>query len=264
MPDDLPALVRAAPALRGIFCDVDDTLTKDGVLVPEAYAALAAARAAGLHVVPVTGRAAGWAAVFASTWPVDAAIAENGAVYFRRAAGSRVVTARFWQSDAERAAAQITLDRIRDDVLRHVPRARLADDQWLRRCDLAFDIGETQRLSNDEIDDILARIRKGGASATRSTIHAHAMSGDWDKARMCARLARELFGEDLDTTRSAWLFVGDSPNDQSCFAYFPLSVGVANVRRWLDVLSPPPRYVASKEGGEGFAEIVLALLGRAA
>jgi HAD superfamily hydrolase (TIGR01484 family) len=255
---DLAALARAARGLRGIFCDVDDTLTHDGVLVPAAYEAIARARDAGLRVVPVTGRPAGWAAVIAATWPVDAAIAENGAVYFRR--DGRVVTARYWQSDAEREAARPKLETIRDAVLTHVPRARLATDQWLRRCDLAFDIGETQRLPDDVIAEMARLVTGAGANVTRSTIHLHVVAGDWDKARMCVRLARELFGEDLDATREHWLFVGDSPNDQPCFGYFPLSAGVANVQRFIGELHPPPSFVATREGGHGFAEVVNAVL----
>jgi hydroxymethylpyrimidine pyrophosphatase-like HAD family hydrolase len=91
-------------------------------------------------------------------------------------------------------------------------------------------------------------------------VHAHAFFGDHDKARMCERFARQFLDEDLPATRADWLFVGDSPNDQSCFAYFPHAAGVANVRRYLDVLAPPPRFIADGEGGHGFAEIVSLLL----
>ena len=41
---------------------------------------------------------------------------------------------------------------------------------------------------------------------------------------------------------------------------FPLSAGVANVRRYLDVLDPPPVFIADGEGGEGFAEIARVVL----
>ena len=56
-----------------------------------AYAALERLRAAGLLVVPVTGRPAGWCDHIARMWPVDAVVGENGAFWFRhdaqRAAG---------------------------------------------------------------------------------------------------------------------------------------------------------------------------------
>ena len=49
----------ARRAIRGVLTDIDDTLTTHGRLLPEAYAALAQLRAAGLLVIPVTGRPAG-------------------------------------------------------------------------------------------------------------------------------------------------------------------------------------------------------------
>ena len=78
---------------------------------------------------------------------------------------------------------------------------------------------------------------------------------------MCVRAARHWWDVDLDATRAQYLFVGDSPNDQPCFAYFPVSAGVANVARYLDRLAPPPVYVADSEGGHGFAEIANLILG---
>jgi hypothetical protein len=252
-----------ASRLSGIFCDVDDTLTHHGVLVPAAYEAIARATDAGLRVVAVTGRPAGWAEVFACTWPLAGAIAENGAFAVRRAPSGRSVERMTWD-DAETCSAQgARLRALADAIVRDIAGARLADDQWLRRCDVAFDIGETQTLSPATIDAIAARIRAAGARCITSSVHAHAFFGDHDKAAMCARAARAWWNLDLDATRADWLFVGDSPNDQPCFAYFPVAAGVANVRRYLDGLSPPPAYVADSEGGHGFAEIVnLVLDGR--
>jgi len=249
-------LAPVAARLRGIFCDVDDTLTHEGVLVPAAYEAIARATAAGLRVVAVTGRPAGWAEVFACTWPLAGAIAENGAFAVRRASDGKGVERMTWD-DADTCHAQgAKLRALADDLVRDIPGARLADDQWLRRCDVAFDIGETQQLPRPTVDAICARIRAAGARCITSSVHAHAFFGDHDKAAMCARAARAWWDVDLDITRDDWLFVGDSPNDQPCFAYFPVAAGVANVRRYLDRLAPPPAYVADAEGGYGFAEIV--------
>ena len=257
---DYRALAAFAPGLRGIFCDVDDTLTHDGALVPAAFDAIARATAAGLRVVAVTGRPAGWAEVFACTWPIAGAIAENGGFAVRRS--GRSVERTTWESADLCASHHAQLQTIAAELLRDVPGARVADDQWLRRCDLAMDIGETQQLPPAVVDDICRRIRAAGARCITSSVHAHAYFGDYDKARMCERVARDWWHEDLAATRGDYLFVGDSPNDQPCFAYFPLAAGVANVRRYLDRLAPPPSYVADHEGGYGFAEIVSVMLDR--
>ena len=65
--------------IRGVFTDIDDTLTTDGVITPDALAALHNLKAAGLAVIAITGRPVGWSEPFVSQWPVDAIVAENGA-----------------------------------------------------------------------------------------------------------------------------------------------------------------------------------------
>ena len=50
----------ARRALRGVLCDIDDTLTTEGRLTAAAYAAMERLQQGGLRVVPITGRPAGW------------------------------------------------------------------------------------------------------------------------------------------------------------------------------------------------------------
>jgi len=71
-----PAVERAR--IVGVLTDVDDTLTTEGAVTPDALQALAALARSGLHVIPITGRPVGWSAPFAAQWPVDAIVAENG------------------------------------------------------------------------------------------------------------------------------------------------------------------------------------------
>ena len=69
---------------RGLFTDIDDTLTADGAITPEALQALCDLRDAGIPVIAITGRPMGWSACFVQpgpqAWPVMAIVAENGAV----------------------------------------------------------------------------------------------------------------------------------------------------------------------------------------
>ena len=55
---DWPAT--ACAGLVGLFTDIDDTLTTEGAITPDALDALGALKAAGLHVIPITGRPVGW------------------------------------------------------------------------------------------------------------------------------------------------------------------------------------------------------------
>jgi HAD superfamily hydrolase (TIGR01484 family) len=252
-------LVPHAADLRGVFSDIDDTLTHEGVVGTEAYVALQRARAAGLRLVLVTGRPAGWAEVLASVWPVDAAIAENGGIaYLKR--GRRLERVYFDDGDPDDNARRLTA--LANDILRTFPYARRSEDSTLRITDLAFDVGEHQQLARPEIDAITARCRELGAHTLVSSVHAHASFHAADKAKMSARVAGLLWGEREADVAAHYAFVGDSPNDQAAFAFFDASIGVANVARYAVDLDPPPRYVTPSPGGHGFAEAIDAILSR--
>jgi hydroxymethylpyrimidine pyrophosphatase-like HAD family hydrolase len=253
----LADLALRSAGLRGVFSDIDDTLTHEGVVDPVAYAALARARAAGLRVVLVTGRPAGWAEVLASVWPVDAAIAENGGIaYLKR---DRRLE-RIYFAPGEPADDARRLAALADEILGAFPFARRSDDGALRITDVAFDIGETQQVGAADIDALTARCRALGARTLVSSVHAHAFFHAADKAQMSARVAGVLWGESPAEVAERYAFVGDSPNDQAAFAFFTASVGVANVTRYAADLRPPPRYVTPSPNGRGFAEAIDALL----
>src|SRR3546814_3398050 len=84
---------------------------------------------------------------------------------------------------------------------------------------------------------------------------------DWS-SDVCSSdlLFAERFGADLDAVRGQAVFAGDSPNDAPMFGYFPYSVGVANVRPFLDRIAARPAFVTAGEGGPGFVELAEALL----
>ena len=256
---DWPAA--AQRAIRFLLLDIDDTLTTDGRLTAAAYAALERLSQRGLRVIPVTGRPAGWCDLIARFWPVDAVVGENGAFWFRYDLERRTMIRRFWLSEEERTAARERLDRLGHEILTAVPGARLAADQPYRVADLAIDYREDAGpLPAEDVDRIVALMHAAGATAKISSIHVNGWFGDWDKLAMTRRLFREAYGIDLDSQRDAVAFIGDSPNDEPMFAYFPLSVGVANIRRYLPRLNSPPAYVTEGAAGGGFVEFAEVLL----
>lgn len=240
--------------LTGVCFDVDDTVTRDGVLDPAAYASLFALRAHGLKLVAATGRPLGFAEIIARTWPVDAAVGENGAGFVARS--GRALREGYWDAAEVRGEQQVRLARIRERVQRELPEIAVSSDSWARRCDLAFDVREEHSLDDATIEQLLALIAAEGAHPSVSSIHAHAQLGDHDKARGIALVARELWGFDEQRCRREFLFIGDSGNDAAAFSFFALTAGVANVQRHLPRLPNPPRFVAAREHGAGFAEIV--------
>jgi hypothetical protein len=257
--DQLPenALARA----RGVFADIDDTLTTGGRLTAEAYAAMSALHDAGLLVVPITGRPAGWCDHIGRMWPVDAVVGENGAFYFAYDRVARRLTKRFRDDEATRAANRARLAAVRDRILTEVPGTALASDQLYREADLAIDWCEdVPPLADDAVDRIVAIMRAAGMTAKVSSIHVNGWFGVYDKLGMTRMLMQERFGVDLDAARDRYLFVGDSPNDAPMFGYFPLSVGVANVGRFAARLEHAPAFVTAGESGTGFAELAARLL----
>jgi hydroxymethylpyrimidine pyrophosphatase-like HAD family hydrolase len=69
--------------IKGVFADIDDTITSDGRLTADAYQALERLHQGGLMVIPITGRPAGWCDHIARMWPVDGVVGVNGGFYFR-------------------------------------------------------------------------------------------------------------------------------------------------------------------------------------
>ncbi len=253
--------LRDAAGIRGVFCDIDDTLTTDGRLTARAYAALESLKAAGRLVVPITGRPAGWCDHIARMWPVDAVVGENGAFYFQYDDKSRKMRKRFRDDEAVRMANRARLAAIRGLILKEVSGCGIASDQLYREADIAIDFCEdVPRLPDAAIDRIVAIMRDSGMSARVSSIHVNGWFGDYDKLGMTRTLMRERFGVDLDAEKAHYVFVGDSPNDAPMFGYFPRSVGVANVADFSARLESPPAYITGARSGDGFVELVAHLL----
>lgn len=251
---DMPAA--AAAAVRVVFADVDDTITHEGRLPARAYRALEDLHEAGLAVVPVTGRPAGWCDMIARLWPVDGVVGENGAFYFAYDRSVKRMRRVFSASDDERRVGRLHLDRIRDRVLTEVPGAAVAGDQLYRESDLAIDFCEdVVPLDTAAIKRICAIFAEEGAVAKVSSIHVNGWYGRYDKLTMARRFAADILGLDIDRDKVRIVYVGDSPNDAPMFGFFPLSCGVANVLRFQGEMDAEPTYVASAEGGFGFVEV---------
>ncbi len=253
----------------GVFTDIDDTLTTHGAITEEALDALAALKAAGLHVVAITGRPVGWSEPFARSWPVDAIVAENGSVALVREMAHSphgevpIGVHRLYQQDAATRFANFhRMQRVAQHILREVAGSCLARDSAGRETDIAIDHSEFVHLPQEDITRVMAIMQSAGMSATVSSIHINAWYGGHSKLEGARWIVRELFGRDLDKECERWVYVGDSTNDQLMFAAFDNSVGVANIRRFLPELTHLPRFVTCSDRGAGFAEMAAALLSR--
>ena len=242
--------------LRGVLTDIDDTLTADGRIEAVALAALRRLHEEGLPVIAITGRPAGWSEPFARSWPLQAIVAENGAVMLRRSGGG--VRHDFTADEPTRSANFQRLQACANDVQARVPGARLATDSSGRLTDIAIDHSEFAHLDVAQIAAVSAVMREHGLQATVSSIHINGWIGEhskWTGARWAVETAL-----DVPFRPHEWLYVGDSTNDETMFERMPLSVGVANIARFAPRMRHLPAYVTRGERGEGFAEVAAALL----
>lgn len=246
-------------SLLGVFTDIDDTLTTDGAITPAALTCLADLKAAGLYVIAITGRPVGWSEPFAQTWPVDAIVAENGAVSLERD-GSGSLRKRYLQDASTRTANFARMQAVAAQVLAAVPGATLAQDSAGRETDIAIDHSEFTHLPQAQIAQAVSLMQAAGMNATVSSIHINGWFGQHNKWVGAQWIARELLGRDLAAEVARWAYVGDSTNDQLMFEAFPHSIGVANVRRFEAQLTHAPRYITLSERGAGFAEVARVIL----
>jgi HAD superfamily hydrolase (TIGR01484 family) len=248
--------------LRGVFFDIDDTFTTHGKIGPLPFQAIWSLKEAGLKVVPITGRPAGWCDHIARMWPVDGVVGENGAFYFWYDQEGKRIGKRFMDPDPVREEKRRRLSLVKEEILRSVPGTALASDQQYREADLAIDYCEDVKpLPWPEVEKICDIFKKHGATCKVSSVHVNGWFGDYNKLGMTRLFVLERWGLKLDDHKDRFLFCGDSPNDEPLFEYFPHSAGVKNILTFVSRMNHLPAYVAALEGGEGFAEIVRALLG---
>ncbi len=258
--------------IRGVFTDIDDTLTTEGQITPDALNALAQLQAAGLTVIAITGRPVGWCAPFAASWPVHAIVAENGAVALvpsllaeenasQPSPKLHKPLSKLYQQDAAtRASNRLRMQAVGERVMREVPGVGLTQDSAGRETDLAFDYNEFVNVPPDTVQRVLDVLVQEGMQTTVSSIHIHGCFGHFDKWLGACWIGHQLLQRDIAHELDRWVFVGDSGNDQAMFEHFTHSVGVANIRRFESQLSHLPRYIAHGERGAGFAEVARAVL----
>ncbi len=245
--------------LKFLLTDIDDTLTDEGQLGAQAYEALWNLHNSGVHVVPITGRPAGWCEMIARMWPVSGVVGENGGFYFRY--HDKKMQRHFFFDQQTQTSNRLKLNNLEKEILEKVPGSDLASDQFCRLMDLAIDFCEdVPALPSSEVQKIVDIFKAHGAQAKVSSIHVNGWFGDYDKLTMSLKFLEKEFGVSAQEAKKVCAFSGDSPNDEPMFGYFPHSFAVANIQNFIDQIQHKPTYVASKRGGLGFTEIAQQIL----
>jgi HAD superfamily hydrolase (TIGR01484 family) len=244
-----------------VLCDLDDTLTLNGRLPAASYSGLEQLSQAGKKVIIVTGRPAGWCDMIARFWPVEGVVGENGAFYFRYLEAENRMIRNFLVDEKKRERDRAKLSALFSELRKAYPKIRLASDQAFRVSDIAIDICEdVVPLSKDVVLDIVKKLETRGATVKVSSIHINAWFGQFDKLSMLRTFLNDAFKLGAEKSKKCTLYVGDSPNDEPMFAFFPHTVGVRNIENFSAQMRHLPHYVTRAEGGLGFLELARALV----
>ncbi len=248
-------------SLRFLLTDIDDTLTDEGQLGAESYAAMWKLHDAGIHIIPITGRPAGWCEMIARMWPVSGVVGENGGFYFRY--HDKKMHRHFFFDEKTQQENRLKLKALESEILKKVPGCDMASDQFCRLMDLAIDFCEdVPALPRSEVQKIVDIFNAHGAQAKVSSVHVNGWFGSYDKLTMSLRFLEKEFDISAAEAKNVCGFSGDSPNDEPMFAYFPNSFAVANIKNFIDQIKNKPTYVTNQRGGLGFTEIAQVILNK--
>lgn len=241
---------QALAQTRLIATDMDGTLTQNDGFRPELLMTLEHLRDSGMPVLITTGRSAGWVHGLLHYLPIVLAIAENGGLYFTKA--NRHAT---FLQPIPNNHRQLLLQQF-NQLREKYPQLKESSDNPYRLTDWTFDV---TGLSLDDLQWMTNTCHTNGWGFTYSTVQCHIKPLPQDKASGLTQVITQQFP---NLAHHQVLTIGDSPNDESMFdpTQFPNSVGVANVRHYLDTLAHHPTFITQAEEGKGFQEIATALL----
>lgn len=245
---------QALADLSFLVSDIDDTLTLDGVLPAQVYAALEALRGVGIRVILITGRPAGWCDMIARFWPIDAVVGENGSFYFKPQKGQ---IKRVWMDDAATRHAHLhRLQQMADTIVSEFAGTALAEDNPWRATDVAVDFAEdVPPLSLEIAGQVRDRFQALGATAKVSSIHVNAWIGSYDKLSMFEKLLADEYGLAVKDVVQQSIYTGDSPNDAPMFRRFTLSIGMHSVTQYDMPKADLPKFLTLGNGADGFMQV---------
>ena len=248
LPNDI------SPQPKIVFTDVDDTLTYKGSLPKETFVALHRLQDAGITVIPVTGASAGWCDCIIKTWPIKHMIGENGSLIVEKNENG-IVSTQFTKNPETVKKDLIRLKEIGEELTTRYPDIQYTQDQAFRLTDIAFDIGQTVTVPEEQSIAATAWLNTQGVQARRSSIHINVWLGEYSKSSGALSWL-----DNRNISEKSCLFIGDSPNDESMFEQFSNSVGVANIDRFLAEMEFTPNYITQNPGGHGFVDLTNVLL----
>lgn len=237
--------------VKYIVSDVDDTITRDGKLYPPVLEALYRVKMSGRTIVLLTGGSAGWADGYIRQWPVDAVIAESGAVMMCHSKGGEIV------SLINPVIRKDEVLQMRRKLIEYTSPYPFSSDQFARVFDVAYD---KKKMSDAEIKALKNILTLFGASFSESSIHINAWFGDYSKKSALLYYMTESLGIEEEDYLENGIYLGDSLNDEPLFEYFPHSIGMHSVEDMREKFTSLPTWITDGTGGDGWVEFAHALL----
>lgn len=248
LPRLQPLCPEALQSVCLIATDMDGTLTQHEKFTPTLLQTLAQLQEAGIPVVIVTGRSAGWVSGLVHYLPVAGAIAENGGFYYPGQPNA-VPLPLVEIADLPRHRQQLRqmFTRLQADF----PQICESGDNLFRLSDWTFDV---QGLNLGDLQHMADCCQAQGWGFTYSTVQCHIKRAQQEKANGLKTVLERYFPQ---FRFDQIITVGDSPNDATLFdaEQFPLSVGVANLKHYASQMLHLPRYVTQAAEVKGFCEV---------
>ncbi|EDM78199.1 HAD-superfamily hydrolase, subfamily IIB [Plesiocystis pacifica SIR-1] len=242
----------AIARLRVVATDIDGTLTRAGALRAELLTAFEALGAAGVQLIPISGRPAGEVLGLCRYLPgVEFGVAENGLFEIVPDHAPR------WLGEPTQLDRLVAVGEHLNRE--HAAKLRRTGDAFCRLGDVAY---ERDGREEGELERLRVAAEAEGVCLIWSTVHIHLAERVPDKGAGLLALFAE---REIDPR--AVVTIGDSPNDVGLFAphesgaaRFGLTVGTADVpakREWFAHL---PERVTRQRELDGFLELSARLL----
>lgn len=233
--------------IRLIATDMDGTLTTGGKFSAALVQALENLAVAGIKVLIVTGRSAGWVSGLSSLMPVVGAIAENGGLFYSSTSEEPTLITPIADFSAHRQELALVFAQLKAKF----PQIQESRDNRFRLTDWTFDVAG---LTVEELQTMSNICYEMGWGFTYSNVQCHIKPQGQEKAIALLKVLYEYFP---GYSPAEVVTVGDSLNDESLFnqQYFPMSVGVANVLKYAGKLQYKPSYITDAAEGEGFCQL---------
>lgn len=233
-----------------IATDMDGTLTMQGKFTSRLLQAFDRLNQAGIQVLIVTGRSAGWVSGLAHYLPIWGAIAENGGLFYL--GETQEILVPISDLKIHRQKLSEMFEKLRSQF----PKIQESSDNAFRLTDWTFDVSG---LGLEDLETMNSICQKNSYGFTYSNVQCHIKIAEQDKASGLNKILQNYFSQ---YDREQIATVGDSPNDESLFDanQFLISIGVANLKHYKNQLQHLPAYITTAAEGEGFCEFVDAVL----